>query len=252
MMFLSPGRIAEEMSSVRTSLFRRPVTWKVTPLTRAVKVRRPGSPFMIWILFSACDTRVRLDCGSFFVLRWTSVMIGSQVTTLPARSVTWMVTWADCDWLILVAVMVTGSVVPTVNGGTGVSALSDWVTTMLCRPVWASETVTWSWVGGPAITRAGQVAPAMSSCWTRRAATCQSSESGFWPAGAEFICTVVVPTPDGMLMDRGMVLYSGPWSEFRMLYCVGLLLIVVLSGRSVSPSPAKRRRSAARFEKLVP
>src|SRR3954447_18724712 len=148
--------------------------------------------------------------------------------------------------------MVTGSVVPTVNGGTGVSALSDWVTTMLCRPVWGSETVTWGWVGGPAMTRAGQVAPATSSCWTRRAASSQSSESGFWPAGAEFICTVVVPTPDGMEIGVRIVLYSAPWAELRMLNRVGLLLIVVLSGRLSSPSPAKRRRSAERFEKLMP
>src|SRR4051794_24461599 len=209
-MFLLPARIAEETSRVRTSLFRRPVTLKVTPLTRAVKVLRPGSPFMIWILLSSAGTRRRFCCGSSLVLRWISVMIGSQVTTLPAKSVTWMVTWAGCDWLILVAVMVTGSVVPTVNGGTGVWALSDWVTTMLWMPVWGSETVPSSWVGGPAMTRAGQVAPAMSSCWTRRAASSQSSESGFWPAGAEFICTVVVPAPEGMLIGVRTVLYSGP------------------------------------------
>ena len=62
----------------------------------------------------------------------------------------------------------------------------------------------------------------------------------------------MVPTPEGMLIGVRMVLYSGPWVEFRMLNRVGLLLIVVLSGRLASPSPAKRRRSAVRFEKLVP
>src|SRR3954451_2670492 len=126
--------------------------------------------------------------------------------------------------------MVTGSVVPTVNGGPGVSALSDWVTTMLWRPVWGSDTVTTSWVGGPAITRAGQVAPATSSCSTRRAATCQSRESGFCPAGAEFICTVVVPTPEGMEIRSVGEFHWSPSAEFRMLNWVALLLIVVLSG----------------------
>ena len=141
---------------------------------------------------------------------------------------------------------------PTVNGGTGVSALSDWVTTMLWMPVWGSRNGHYQLGRRPGDDPRRAVAPAMSSCWTRKAATCQSRESGFWPAGSEFICTVVVPTPDGMVIVSGMVLYSGPWSEFRMLNRVGLLLTVVLSGRLASPSPAKRRRSAERFERLMP
>src|SRR5438552_979954 len=58
--------------------------------------------------------------------------------------------------------MTTGSVVPTVKGGTGVSALSDLVTTIDWIPVAASWTVNSSWVGGPGIVwwaKASQVVP---------------------------------------------------------------------------------------------
>src|SRR3954447_11217741 len=72
-----------------------------------------------------------------------------HVDVFPAASVTVMLTNIGWLWSILVDVTVIGLVSPSMNGGTGVSAFSDRVTTTNLTPLPVSWTVKSTWVGGP-------------------------------------------------------------------------------------------------------
>ena len=69
-------------------------------------------------------------------------MNGSQVTALPAASVTRRLSCAVCDWMILVAVITSASFVPWVNAGACTFMLVAIRMTIWARPLPLSCTVT--------------------------------------------------------------------------------------------------------------
>src|SRR6185436_10884413 len=98
---------------------------------------------------------------------------------------------------------------------------------MDAMPLSVSWTENWTCFGEPVITVSVQVGSTVSKTGTRSIATSQRNSSAPGPAG-ETNCTVVVATPEGMVI--GMLSVSQPLesSELsRVLFWVGLLVIVI-------------------------
>src|SRR5215216_1749885 len=230
------------------------------PLTRMSRLARPGLPLRIVTLSSARGTSELASNSGRLESRTRIRWIGSQIATLPAPSVARISMRARWVWSILVEVTTTGAVVPGMKGGTTVSAFSDRITTIETSPEPLSWNVVTAWAGGPENTVVGQVGGAGGTSWmspfgsgTRKAVISHSRESGFWPAGAEFICTTVLSTLAGTLIVYRSVVHCCPSGALSStLNRVGLLLTVVLSGRSGSPSPANSQSWAARADEAAP
>src|SRR5688500_3178473 len=140
-------------------------------------------------------------------------------------SVTRIDTLIGWVWSILVDVDTTGSVVPTVKGGTTVSAFWLTVTRISARPLPVSWMVCVTTFGTGLVTTDEQLGSVGSVCNTRRMASSHRIASGFSSAGSEMTCTAVVPTPAGTSMMYSSVVHWLPSGvESKTLNSVGLLL----------------------------
>src|SRR3954447_7698160 len=132
--FLRPGRRYLAMSSFcRSPLSRRPRS-TVRPLTVTRIARRPGLPLVIRSQCSAAGTWRNVLTNAPRLPPRTLAMTGSHTVLLPATSVTVSSTVELLLWSFLVDRIVSLAVLPAANGGTGVVALTVWLTTTLFRP----------------------------------------------------------------------------------------------------------------------